>query len=76
MTLGSSYARKPRFSGSDVNDTWLWDGADWQQLSPASSPAERESFGMAFDELHQQTVIFSGQSGRSLLRDTWVLQTN
>jgi len=64
------------FSGSDVNDTWLWDGADWQQLSPASSPDVRESFGMAFDELHQKTVIFGGQSGRSILRDTWVLQTN
>jgi hypothetical protein len=36
----------------------------------------RESFGMAFDEVHQKTVIFGGQSGRSLLRDTWVLQTN
>jgi hypothetical protein len=59
-----------------VNDTWLWDGTDWLQLSPASSPAVRESFGMAFDEVHQQTIIYGGQSGRSLLRDTWVLQTN
>jgi hypothetical protein len=64
------------FSGEDVNDTWLWTGTDWQQLSPTATPTERESFGMAFDGLHQQTVIFGGQSGNSLLRDTWVLQTN
>jgi hypothetical protein len=31
---------------------------------------------MAFDAAHQQTVIYGGQSGASLLNDTWVLQTN
>jgi len=62
-------------SGGDVNDSWLWDGADWQQLTPAATPPARESFGMAFDELHQQTVIFGGLGGDALLRDTWVLQT-
>jgi len=31
--------------------------------------------GMAFDELHQQTVVFGGKDGLNLLNGTWVLQT-
>jgi hypothetical protein len=49
---------------------------DWQQLTLAFAPAARESFGLAFDEVRQQTVIFGGLAGNTLLRDTWVLQTN
>jgi hypothetical protein len=30
---------------------------------------------MAFDELHQTTVVYGGQSGASLLQDTWVFRT-
>ena len=63
------------FAGFDVNDTWLWNGTDWIQLAPQQSPPPRESMGMAFDELHQQTVVFGGLEGFNLLNGTWVLQT-
>jgi hypothetical protein len=63
------------FAGIDVNDTWLWNGTDWIQLAPQQSPPPRESMGMAFDELHQQTVVFGGLEGFNLLNGTWVLQT-
>jgi hypothetical protein len=49
---------------------------DWVQLFPQQSPPAREQMGMAFDELHQQTVMFGGLDGKTLLNDTWVLQTN
>jgi hypothetical protein len=45
------------------------------QLAPQQSPPPRESMGMAFDELHQQTVVFGGLQGFNLLNGTWVLQT-
>jgi len=63
------------FAGIDVDDTWLWNGTDWIQLAPQQSPPPRESMGMAFDELHQQTVVFGGLEGFNLLNGTWVLQT-
>jgi hypothetical protein len=63
------------FAGLDVNDMWLWNGTDWSQLSPKRSPPPRESMGMVFDELHQRTVVFGGLDGKTLLNDTWVLQT-
>ncbi len=62
------------FAGIDVNDTWLWTGSDWEQLQPTNAPPVRESFGMAFDEVHQQTIIYGGLCGSPLLNDTWVLQ--
>jgi hypothetical protein len=62
------------FEGQDANDTWLWTGDDWLQLSPTNSPPVRESAGIAFDEVNQQTVVFGGLSGNTLLYDTWVLQ--
>jgi len=63
------------FAGIDVNDTWLWSGTDWSQFAPQQSPPPRESMGMAFDALHQQTVLFGGLAGLTCLNDTWVLQT-
>ena len=45
------------------------------ELFPTQAPRARESMGMAFDELHQQTVVFGGKNGNTLLNDTWVLQT-
>ena len=82
--LNTGAAYDPRFSGvvvfggfagQDINETWLWSANAWTQLSPQKSPPPRESMGMAFDELHQQSVVFGGLKGKSLLNDTWVLQT-
>ena len=39
------------FGGSNSNftlgDTWEWNGIDWTQRSPASSPSVRPSFGQS-----------------------------
>ena len=52
------------------NDTWEWNGNDWTQGSPASSPSARYSHTMAYDSQRGVTVLFGGYSG-SLLADTW-----
>jgi hypothetical protein len=62
------------FAGQDINETWRWSANAWTQLSSQKSPPPRESMGMAFDELHHQSVVFGGLNGKSLLNDTWVLQ--
>jgi hypothetical protein len=56
-------------------DTWLWDGAAWQQL-PVNGPPARSFHTMAYDEARQRLVLFGGfdrpayQGGRPRL-DTW-----
>jgi hypothetical protein len=60
-------------SGSFSNDTWGWDGTNWTLKSPATRPPVRRSAGLAYDKLHQQTVLFGGRdSSGNYLTDTWV----
>jgi uncharacterized protein (TIGR03437 family) len=54
-----------------LNDTWVWDGANWTQESPQTSPPARFAHAMAYDSAHGQVVLFGGTSA-SLFTDTWV----
>jgi uncharacterized protein (TIGR03437 family) len=59
------------FGGSSasklLNDTWVWNGDDWVQRSPAVSPPARVYHGMAYDGERHVVVLFGG-NGRN---DTW-----
>ncbi|MGB8212102.1 MAG: hypothetical protein WCE68_00960 [Anaerolineales bacterium] len=61
-----------------VNDTWVWDGADWKQVFPTSLPPAREWANMVYDRARQAILLFGGASGgglsnnTTLLDDTWV----
>jgi uncharacterized protein (TIGR03437 family) len=56
-----------------LNDTWVWDGTNWTQESPKTSPAPRNSFTMAFDAAHGQVLLFGGLDGNGTdLNDTWI----
>src|SRR5215471_2074918 len=39
--------------------TWEWDGTDWQ-LRANGGISGRGGFGLAYDALHQETVLFGG----------------
>jgi len=53
-----------------VSDTWIWDGSNWSQQSPAHSPPARNNPAMACSATGQ-TVMFGGYSNQAL-SDTWV----
>jgi hypothetical protein len=53
------------------NDTWIWNGVDWQQAHPAVSPPARADPGMAYDSTHHQIVLFGGWGPGPVLNDTW-----
>jgi hypothetical protein len=58
-----------------LNDTWIWDGANWIQKFPALSPPGRFDHAMAFDAVHQEVVLFGGHVGAIPTvptDDTWV----
>jgi hypothetical protein len=52
--------------------TWVWDGVDWSQLSPAQSPTFRSASGIVYDGVRGQVLLFGGD-GAAPLNDTWVL---
>jgi hypothetical protein len=57
-----------------LNDTWVWTGTTWTQLSPATSPSARFGGVMAYDPATSQLVLFGGGAsftGTLKLNDTW-----
>ncbi len=62
-----------------LNDTWVWDGSNWHDLSSQSNrPPVRGFATMAFDPVRNQVVMFGGQSyfWPYTLDDTWVFNGN
>lgn len=56
----------------DLGDTWLWNGSDWQNPTPANSPPARFNGRLAFDTLHQEVVLYSGRSQTGInYSDVW-----
>ena len=52
-----------------LNDTWEWDGVDWVQRTPATTPPGRAHAAMAYDAARGVTVLFGGWAG--FYGDTW-----
>ena len=61
--------------GSELDDTWAWDGETWKKLAPAAAPPARYGASMAYDPATNQLVLFGGggtpSGGSSTLDDTW-----
>jgi uncharacterized protein (TIGR03437 family) len=56
-----------------LNDTWVWDGSNWTQKSPQTSPPVRSQHAMAYDSTHGQVVLFGGAGENERpVNDTWV----
>ncbi len=57
------------FSGND--ETWEWDGADWQRIQTTSQPSPRTAAAACFDATRGRLVLFGGLHAGSQLQDTW-----
>ncbi len=60
-----------------LSDTWTWNGSDWTQQHPASSPPARLFSSLAYDDGSGQLVLFGGEapgmnSRGTALNDTWI----
>ena len=54
------------------NDTWTWDGSNWQRESPPASPPARAYEGLAYDEVRGNVVLFGGGDNTpTVFNDTW-----
>lgn len=69
MVYDTRRARIVTFGGrsptttANANDTWEWDGVDWQQILTPSAPSARAFYGMAYDQRRGRTVIYGVQGG-------------
>src|SRR5262249_46321107 len=57
--------------GALIGDTWEWDGTNWAQRLPTTSPPSRQGSGMAYDLARACTVLFAGRDQNDVLGDTW-----
>lgn len=59
-------------SPTALGDTWRWNGSNWVQLAPATSPSPRGQHAMATDLARSRIVLFGGQDAIGApLGDTW-----
>ncbi len=54
------------------NETWIWDGENWQQKSPATLPPARAGANLVYDRVRQSVLLFGGEAGGGIREDTWV----
>ncbi|MFO1077730.1 MAG: hypothetical protein U1E73_08385 [Planctomycetota bacterium] len=72
MVLDSRRLRIVTFGGrsptttATANDTWEWDGANWQQVLTPQSANPRAFYSMAFDARRGKVVMYGTQSGSTL----------
>lgn len=61
-------------SGAPVNDTWGWDGTNWQELSMggAGEPPPEGGSQMAWDPAHNQMLLVTPAATTSGGGQTWV----
>ena len=83
MVYDSGHSQIVLFGGfgapAPVNDTWVWDGADWIQKFPKTSPPARAHPAMAYDPVHGQVLLFGGEEfplidgslTETRVNDTW-----
>jgi hypothetical protein len=52
--------------------TWTWDGTDWTEEAPATSPPARDIHHMIWDATNQNVLLFGGRLGNNVrLTDVW-----
>jgi hypothetical protein len=59
----------PQTTSNPGNETWVFDGSTWTELSPSTSPSPRNGASMVYDPAIGKLVLFSGAGGPP--NDTW-----
>jgi len=52
-------------AGLRLDDTWLYDGDDWQLMCDPCAPGQRAGHGLIYDSQRQRVVLFSGATEAS-----------
>ncbi|MEJ2600598.1 MAG: hypothetical protein P8Z00_19850 [Anaerolineales bacterium] len=56
----------------NLNESWVWDGENWQQQYPITLPPPRWGANMVYDRARNSIVLFGGGTGGAFREDTWL----
>ena len=54
------------------NETWVWDGANWQQIPLENAPPSRWGANIVYDRARKSIILFGGSAGGAYYDDTWL----
>ncbi|MEM7202639.1 MAG: kelch repeat-containing protein [Planctomycetota bacterium] len=56
-----------------LNDTWEWNGTEWEQRALSTAPAPRSLLAASYDEAREEVVLVGGWDGLSFVvySDVW-----
>jgi hypothetical protein len=54
------------------NETWIWDGINWQQITSENAPPPRWGSNMVYDSSRKSILLFGGGVGGGYYDDTWL----
>lgn len=59
--------------GTELGDTWMWDGFDWNPITTATIPygTGTRNAGMTYDPIRERFVLFGGITGGVFRANTW-----
>lgn len=55
-----------------LDETWVYDGQNWEHKVEYVHPSARASASMAYDAKTHKIVMFGGYNGHGYLNDTWL----
>ncbi|MCA9450112.1 MAG: hypothetical protein KC931_23520, partial [Candidatus Omnitrophica bacterium] len=50
-----------RNASGRLSDTWVWDGAEWNEIEVTQGPSPRSGHSMVYDVQNRKFVLFGGQ---------------
>lgn len=79
MAYDPNRSRTVLFAGSvsdgrtvtQVNDTWEWNGTDWELQRTTTQPGRRANHGMAFHPARGGVFVYAGIEGSGISADLW-----
>ena len=72
-TLIGVFLLRDRRESPLVDDTWIFNGENWQEIHPPISPSPRQGACITYDSMKGQIVLFGGKDANGYLNDTWIL---
>ena len=58
-------------NGTELSETWTWNGIVWTKLAPAMSPPALRGASLVYDEFTKNVVLFGGLGSSGPVSDTW-----
>lgn len=68
------FGASPAIGGVPTDATWIWNGTDWTEASPAHRPSARFANSLTYDAARAKIVCFGGTDNVSATKakdDTW-----